>query len=186
MFMKKQIMISLLILSSSTLSAFAVQVKNPKCSEFAKVEDKYTPEYLAVVDGYNHAGKEVVDEVDMGGIITESSSVKDQCKAKKSAKVDTVRKEISKSNPKPESPMTKVASISPAKAKCQDFVNLGEEFQPIAAYWVAGHSKSGKIRNGEVDEEFLARPVMTLVEECKAEPTASFYDKTKRWMKRKI
>jgi acid stress chaperone HdeA len=186
--MKFQIIVSILLLS---LPAFAAKVNNPKCNELSGINEKYTPEYLAVVDGYNKAGKELGSEVDVGGIVTEANNVKEQCDKQKTAKIASVRKTVAKNTAPKNSLQEDIdrkskSTINPKNAKCQDFIALGEAYQPVAAFWVAGHSKTGKIKNGEVDEEFLEQPVATLVEECKAEPTASFYQKTKTWLKKHI
>jgi hypothetical protein len=186
--MKPQIIIPILLMS---LPVFAAKVSNPKCSELSGINEKFTPEYLAVVDGYNKAGKEVGSEVDVGGIVTESNNVKEQCDKQKTTKIAAVRKTVAKNSDAKNTLQQDIdrkpkAVINPIKAKCEDFLALGEVYQPVAAYWVAGHSKSGKIKNGEVDEEYLEIPVVTLIEDCKAEPTASFYQKTKTWLKKHI
>jgi hypothetical protein len=187
--MKIQIMIPVMLISAPV---FAANVSNPKCSEMGKISDQYTPAYLAVVDGYNEKGKEVTSEVDMGGIVNESPSVKQSCNGKKTADIKSVRKDAgmgaknSTAHTASTVPVNSKSTINPLKATCQDFVNLDEVYQPLATFWVAGHTRAGKIKNREVDEEFLATPVVSLIQECKAKPTASFYDKTKIWLKKHV
>ncbi len=175
----KKVAWSLVFLSS--LCAYGAKVSHPQCQDVVDIQEKVTPEYLAVLDGYNKAGKEV-NEVDLGGIVSESDKVKKECQSNKTAKVDTVRKNVAKNAAK--TPVDSKTVIAPTKAKCEDFLALEERVQPVAAYWVAGHSKSGQVKKGEVDEIFLERPVAALIEECKATPTASFYDKAKAWIKK--
>ena len=169
-----------LILASS--SAFAAQIKNAKCSDMAKLNENITPQYMAVIDGYDKAGKKVSEEIDMAGIVSESKKVTEQCAKHKSSKIDNVKKDLKNSS----AASATAAPLNPLKAKCKDFVALGEDVQPVAVFWIAGHDKSGKLKDGEVDEEFLAQPIATLVEDCKAKPMASFYDKTKAWIKKHI
>lgn len=178
----KNTAIALVLLSS--LPVFAAKVSKPKCEDVVQINDKFTPEYMAVVDGYNKSGKDV-GEVDIGGIVTESESVKKECAKNTKISMTTVRKNIAKTLEKKEA-KTPESMLSPTKAKCSEFLALDDRLQPVAAYWVAGHSKSGEVKNGEVDEVFLDQPVTTLVEECRSAPTASFYDKTKIWIKKRI
>lgn len=169
----------LLFVSSS---AFAAKIKNAKCSDMAKISENVTPQYMAVIDGYDNAGKKIGEEIDMAGIVSESKKVTEQCAKNKAAKIETVKKDVKNTSVA----STTAAPLNPLNAKCKEFVALGEDVQPVAVFWVAGHNKSGKLKNGEVDEEFLAQPIATLVEECKAKPMASFYDKTKAWLKKHI
>jgi acid stress chaperone HdeA len=174
--MKKIVPVVMLMFSMPVLAA---KIKDAKCSDFAGVNEKVSPEYLAVIDGYNKAGKKVSEEIDIADIVSESKKINEQCAQNKGAKIDKVRKDIKSAS---SAPTAAGASLNPTKATCKDFIALGEELQPVAAFWVAGHDRSGKIKKGEVDEEFLSKPVATLIEDCKAQPTASFYDRTKAWL----
>jgi hypothetical protein len=183
-----------------TIPALAAKVKNPKCKDFVEVQDKYQPEYLAVVDGYNKAGKEVDQVVDMDVLVTQARQVKDECNKNKSEPLARARKNTNQAIRAKDSSMpateaartaatptrTAMSSLNPRQAKCQDFLVLGEQYQPVAAYWVVGNSKTGSAKNGNVEEEFLERPVATLVQDCQANPTASFYDRAKNWVSKKI
>ena len=175
----KLILITALFLSS--IPAFSAKVRDAKCSDIAPGNEKITPQFLAVIDGYDKAGKKVSEEIDMENIVTDSKKVNAECAKDRTAKIDSIRKEIRNSKVQN---TAKTAAINPMKAKCEDFLLLGEEVQPVAAFWVAGHDKSGKLKKGEIDEEFLARPIVTLIEECKARPKTSFYEKTKAWIKK--
>ena len=132
--------------------------------------------------------------VNIAGLVTESGKVKDECAKDKTAKVKTIRKAMMKTakNSVPQNTLQEdidrkpTSTINPTKAKCSDFIALDEQYQPVAAYWVAGHSKAGKVNKGEIDEAYLEQPVATLIEDCRAAPTASFYDKTKTWFKKHI
>lgn len=167
----------------------AAVISDPKCKDLEQVKAGFTPQYLAVIDGFNKNGKEVADEVDVAGIVTESNKVTTACAKNKSAKVKQVRMDLKSAEAKnsstiaavPTSPNKKLLNLN--KAKCSEFIALGEELQPVAAYWVAGNTKKGHKHSGEIDEMLLERPVATLVEECTSNPTASFYEKAKTWFK---
>ena len=188
----KTIAVSFIVLTS--LPVWSAKITNPKCKDFVKINEKFTPEYMAFIDGYGRRGAVPAELVDVEGIVTESVQVKEECAKDKAAKVQTVRKGLMKpakvgtaaNSLQGDIDRKSKSTINLTKAKCTDFIALGEEYQPVAAFWVAGHSKTGKIINGEIEEEYLERPVATLIEECKAEPTASFYDKTKAWFKKHI
>lgn len=181
----KTVLVSLLVLMSCP--AFAAKVKNAKCADVATLNETVTPEYLSVVDGYNKAGKEVAEEVDLGGFVSESKQVSERCAKDHKAKLSAVRDAIQKSpSTSAEASKPSVAKLNPTTARCSDFISLGEEIQPVAVFWVAGHEKAGKLRKGEVTEEFLERPIAELIDDCKSKPTASFYDRAKAWLKRKI
>lgn len=187
-----------ILVASITLSSMVVlaaKVSDPKCKDFVEVKEKFTPEYMAFVDGYDKRGKTPEDHIDVAGIVTESAKVKEECIKDKNAKLETVRKNVKEVVTKTIPPKNTLqgdidrksgANFNPIKANCTDFISLGEEYQPVAAFWVAGHTKSGKITNGEIDGEYLERPVATLVQECREQPTASFYDKAKVWFKNHI
>ena len=176
--MKKIIICALTFIS---VPALASKINDAQCSDIVGTTGDMIPRYFAIVDGYNKAGKKVSEEVDMGGIVSESKKVSDQCDKDKTAKIDQVRKNIETTA------VTKTSeTMNPTKAKCKDFIALGADVQPVAAYWIAGHDKAGKLKEGVVEEEFLARPMFTLIEDCKNQPTASFYDRTKAWLKKRI
>jgi acid stress chaperone HdeA len=176
----KLFFVSTMVLFS--IPAFAINLKDPKCSELTTMKESVTPEYLAVIDGYDKAGKKLGEEVDVEGIVTDAKQVNEKCAGNKSAKIHEVRQDIRKS----QSATASKTTLNPKTAKCQDFLAMSEEIQPVAAYWVAGQTKSGKARTGDIDEVFLERPVATLVEDCKAQPKASFYDRTKTWLKKTL
>jgi acid stress chaperone HdeA len=174
----KNIIVPALILFS--IPAFAAKVKDAKCSDMSTVNQNVMPQYMAVIDGYDKSGKKVGEEVDMESIVTESKNVNAQC-----AK-DTSKRAFRKVIRDARVSNAPAVKMNPMKAKCQDFIALKEEVQPVAVFWVAGHDKSGKLKDGEVDEEFLERPITTLVEDCRAQPKASFYRKTKTWLKQHV
>jgi len=52
---------------------------------------------------------------------------------------------------------------------CEEFLALGEEVRPRAVYWIEGYSQSGeKVESVRIDA--FARPITTVVEECKKTP----------------
>jgi acid stress chaperone HdeA len=165
-----------------SIPAFGAKMKDAKCSDIANLKEVFTPRYLAVIDGYDKAGKKVSEEVDMGDIVTESKKVNEVCGENKSTSIDAIKKDYKASATK----NSDTKALNPMNAKCEDFVALSEETQPVAIFWVAGHDKTGKIKNGEIDEEFLSRPIATLIEECKKQPKVSFYEKAKNWLKKRV
>jgi len=177
----KTLILSLILL---TAPAMAAKINEATCSDIASKSNKnITPEYIAETEGFNSRGKEVFDEIDTDDIVSQAKQVDAQCAKDLSAKVETVRK----ITPKPIATTGKNKKINPLKSNCQDFVELDEVAQPVAVYWVAGHDKSGKLKNGgEFDEEFLEQPVLDLVQECKAHPKAPFYARAKTWVKKHV
>ncbi len=173
-------MITLLLFATPALAA---KINEATCSDIASKNNKnITPEYIAETEGFNSKGKEVFDEIDADDIVSQAKQVDAQCAKDLSAKVETVRK----NNPSVAS-STQHKKINPLKSKCQDFVELGEDVQPVAVYWVAGHDKSGKLKKGgEFDEEFLEQPIVELVQDCKAHPKAPFYSRAKAWVKKHV
>lgn len=173
----KTILIPALVLLS--LPTFAAKIKNANCSDVTSINENVQPQYLAVIDGYDKTGKKVSEEIDMSGIVADSKNINAQCAKDKTTKIDSLRSDL-KTN------TASSTAINPTKAKCKDFVELGTEVQPVAVFWVAGHEGGGKLKKGEVDEEFLTQPIATLVEDCRTHPTASFYDRTKAWLKKRL
>jgi hypothetical protein len=166
------------------LPSMGEKINDAKCSDLvSKTNQNVTPEYIAETEGYNAAGQKVSEEIDMGEYINRSKQINDQCAKDKTAKVDLTKKgpvETSMAD------NTGKKMLNPTKAKCKDFLELDEAVQPVAVYWVAGNNKSGKLKNGEMDEMFLEQPVVDLVRDCKSHPKASFYARTKAWVKHHV
>jgi hypothetical protein len=162
----------------------AEKINNAKCSDItSKTNQNVTPEYIAETEGYNAAGQKVSEEIDMGEFLDRSKQVNQQCAKDQNAKIDLSKKGS------PEKSMSNNVgkkTLNPNKAKCKDFLELDEAVQPVAVYWLAGNNKSGKLKTGEMDEMFLEQPVVDLVEDCKSHPTASFYSRTKAWIKKHV
>ena len=189
--MKLFLLASIILFSSAP--SWGAMVNNPNCQDLVEVNDKFTPEYMAVLDGYSRRKVMTNEQLDIAGLVTESGKVKDQCAKDKTAKIQDVRKKIetAKTNAPANTLQEDIdrkpkSTINPTKAKCSDFIALDEQYQPVAAYWVAGHTKAGKVSDGQIDEVYLEQPVTTLIEESKAQPTASFYQNTKTWFKKHI
>lgn len=182
--MKNWIYLPVIILASA--SVYAAKITNPKCQDLNTLQEKFTPEYLAVVDGYDKAGKKTSEEVDMDGIVTASDGVQKECAKSAAKNVSKVRADVAKATQNANVSEKPASKLNPLKATCQDFLSLDEQYQPVAVYWTAGYSKAGKARKGEVDEEYLERPVVALVEDCKLHPKESFYDRAKTWMSKHL
>jgi hypothetical protein len=179
--MKKIFLLTIILITGS--SAWAAKINNPKCNEVSNISDKFVPQYLAVVDGYSKSGGVTGEEVDIAGIVRNSTMVKQECGKQKAKALRSVQMDLAKSASSASTP----ATINPVKANCAEFIALSEEYQPVAVFWAAGHDAAGRsIRGGVVDEEFLGRPILTLVEDCKANPKASFYSKAKSWFAKRL
>jgi hypothetical protein len=179
--MKMYFTISMIILMA--VPTWAAKVNQPKCDDIVQINDQFTPQYIALVDGYSKAGKKQGEEIDVAGIVTQSAQVKKNCQSQKTKPMASVRKDVSKSVAASSTP----SKINPVKASCEEFIALGEQYQPVAAFWVAGHDKSGKaVKDGEIDTEFIARPILTLVQDCKENPKSSFYARAKTWLAKRL
>jgi acid stress chaperone HdeA len=179
-------LIIILIITFADPTWAAAKLKDPNCTDVTQISERLIPQYLALVDGYKRAGKEV-GRVNLARIIRETENVVDQCNQNRVAKLSAVRRYIRVSNlPTTKWAPSSPAVISPTKARCHDFSALNENLQPVAIYWVVGYSRLGVTKNGEVDNLFFSQPIDTLVEECAAVPNASFYGRTRDWMKNRI
>lgn len=72
------------------------------------------------------------------------------------------------------------ASAAPAyKAgmTCQEFLSLDTVQQPKVVYWVEGLKDKGKWRDAVVDTVATDQVVPMVIEQCKAKPQASFWQK---------
>ena len=182
--MKNLILIAVLCFTSSLV--FAKKAKDntsdKNCKEFLDVKDEFSPRYMAVIDGMSKSGKKTMEEVDVEGMVTETASVKEVCKTNKTKPLAKVRDHVATNNKG-----VNKKKFQPMKSKCADFLVLGEDVQPLAAFWVAGYDKTAKApEQGAVFEEFISSPIVSLIEECKKEPKASFYAKAKNWVKKHI
>ena len=74
--------------------------------------------------------------------------------------------------------------LKPSKMTCQDFLALDDVSQPKVVYWTEGFNRKGKPDDVIFDTETTDRLVPVVIEECKKEPTASFWKKTKAEFKK--
>lgn len=84
-------------------------------------------------------------------------------------------------------PVTKVdlAKKQVEKITCEDFVGLDEALQPKVIAWAAGyHQGSTKPDKVMVDISGIEKVTPFVVEACKSDPKASFWDKTKAELKK--
>ncbi len=175
----KKLILPVLILCS--IPVFGARIENATCSDYATVSNTVTSRYLAFMDGYSKAGGEVIGPVDMGTFISESQKLDEQCLKNLNLKLSTLQKRMNK----PETKATGNA-ISPLIARCEDFIALDKAARPVAAFWIAGYRRAGKIQSGVIGEDFLERPLLTLIEDCQEQPGASLYSKTKTWLQRAL
>ena len=64
-----------------------------------------------------------------------------------------------------------------ADMTCKDFLAIDETTRPNLVYWAQGLNHKGKPKDAVVDVEATARLVPVIVEQCKAAPQASFWQK---------
>ena len=74
------------------------------------------------------------------------------------------------------SPAT-AATLHPANMTCKEFLSLDRVERPKVVYWAEGIRHSGKPEGAVIDIESTESVIPIVVEQCTAEPTASFWDK---------
>ena len=166
--------ISLLLISGPVVAA---PMTNVTCKDYVEVTDNYRPQYLATIEGYDQSGKKVSEAVDLGGIVTESRSLVNKCRQMPTAKVHDVKSKHKANSGK---------KFNVTKSTCRDFIVLGEDVQPVAAYYALGYDKTGKLQGGIIETGYVQSPIADLVEVCKKEPKASFMTKAREWFRRHI
>ena len=67
--------------------------------------------------------------------------------------------------------------VKPSQMTCEDFLAVDEQARPQVLYWIAGYNRAGQ---EEVDIDVLSKPITAaVVEECRKDPKATFWDKIK-------
>jgi acid stress chaperone HdeA len=65
------------------------------------------------------------------------------------------------------------------KMTCEDFLAVDDSFKPKLVYYTVAYAKGGKPEAAVIDVEGTEKITPLLIEECKAKPKASFWQKVK-------
>ena len=71
-------------------------------------------------------------------------------------------------------------TLKPAKMTCEEFVALDSVARPKVVYWAEGFNKKGKPVDSVVDIAETDRVIPAIVEECKATPKQTLWQKIKK------
>ena len=72
------------------------------------------------------------------------------------------------------------ARHKPASMTCHEYVMLDDVVKPKVVYWAEGLNYQGDPVDAVVDFDAMDKLVPVLVDECKATPKASFWEKIKQ------
>ena len=70
------------------------------------------------------------------------------------------------------------------KMSCEDFLALDETVKPKVVYFAVAYAKGGKPEAAVIDVEGTEKITPLLIEECKAAPKESFWQKVKAEVKK--
>jgi acid stress chaperone HdeA len=65
------------------------------------------------------------------------------------------------------------------KMTCEDFLAVDDTFKPKVVYYAVAYAKGGKPEAAIIDVEGTEKITPLLIEECKAKPKESFWQKVK-------
>jgi hypothetical protein len=146
------------------------------CRDFLALPDGERPKIVYWEEGFNKNGKPMASAVDL------------------SATDQLVPVLVAECNKTPTEPLSKavqahpldnlkvVASApKPTSMTCQDFVALEDVAQPRVVYWSEGFNKDAGPADAVVDIDGTDRLVPILVQECKATPKLTFWEKIKKY-----
>lgn len=139
------------------------------CEEFAAATPEAQSRVAAYLDGYSKGGKKIED---IGEIDTDREldvlvvSCTEQPKLTFWQKIEM---KLPGGKKRVKIPMT-----------CEDFLALGTDDQPEAAYFLAGYNRAAKTQVDAVGEVDLERDVAVLVQECKPAPKESLWARIKK------
>lgn len=63
---------------------------------------------------------------------------------------------------------------------CEDFLAIDESFKPKAVYWAAAHVKGHAPKDAILDITGTERLIPVIIQVCKEQPKASFWEKIKQ------
>jgi len=70
------------------------------------------------------------------------------------------------------------------KMTCEDFLAVDDTFKPKVVYWAVAYAKGGKPEAAVLDVEGTDKINAALIEDCKAKPKESFWQKVKAEVKK--
>lgn len=70
------------------------------------------------------------------------------------------------------------------KITCEQFLAVEDVYQPKVIYWAVAHAQKGKPGNAIVNIEGTEKIIPIVIDACKKEPKASFWDKVKEEVKK--
>jgi acid stress chaperone HdeA len=153
------------------------------CEEFVALSVEAKPRVVAWLEGYSEAGKAVREEVVAVPVEPDVATVVASCtETPKQSLWDKIRAKL---------PFSKKTVSDPTKMTCDEFVGLGKEIQPVVAYWLDGYTegggsgktkgaKAGNAETAAVPALVVDRDVLVVVDECRAAPKESLWDKIKK------
>jgi acid stress chaperone HdeA len=153
-------------------AASAKKVNAPKvtCEEFLALSEDEKPRLVAYLDGRSKSGieekalTEVDVQRDMGLLVV-------ACQEDPKATFwDKVQSKLPGGKHK----------VKTAKMTCETYASVEKSSQPEVAYWLAGYNKKGKVSADVVDEVNLETDFTFVVQECKAAPKVSIWEKLKK------
>jgi hypothetical protein len=71
------------------------------------------------------------------------------------------------------------ATPHPVTMSCKEFLSLDEITRPRVIYWAEGVNRTGRPEDAVIDIGSINRLVPIVTEQCREQPTASFWDKLK-------
>jgi hypothetical protein len=139
------------------------------CEAFAAQTPEAQERVAAYLDGYSKGGKKIEDvgEIDVD---RQLDVLVVSCKeAPKLTLWDKFKMHMPGGSKTIKVPMT-----------CEEYMALGSDVQPEAAYFLAGYNRAAKTDVGAVGEVDMETDVAVLVQECKPTPKESLWAKIKK------
>lgn len=139
------------------------------CEVFASATPESQERIAAYLDGYSKGGKkiEAVGEIDVN---RELDVLVVSCREEPKLTLwDKIKLKFPGGSKKIKVPMT-----------CEEYVALGRDVQPEAAYFLAGYDRATKKEVAVAGEIDLEHDVAIFVEECKPTPKESLWAKLKK------
>jgi hypothetical protein len=166
-----------LTMSATSWAAPSISPEKMTCKEFVALDDVVKPNVVYWTDGFGKKGKRTDSVIDVEETDKLVPILVTECKEAPSA---TLMQKI-KSHPiAPQQPAPvkqSVASQSPTRMTCAEFVALDDVAKPKVVYWAEGFNKKGKALDTVVDVDETNRLVPVLITECKESPKLSFWQK---------
>ena len=139
------------------------------CEEFASQSPEGQARVTAFLDGYSKRGTKVED-LESVDVQRELDVLVVSCKEEPKLTLwDKIKMKFPGGSKKIKVPMT-----------CEDYLALGSDVQPEAAYFLAGYDRASKTEVGAAGEVEMETDVAVLVQECKPTPKESLWAKIKK------